>query len=55
MMLPETAEDHLHEYGTLSDFDEEEAEEKEKAVLQHRKEDAILRDGEPAWCIYWKG
>lgn len=20
-----------------------------------RKEDAAIRDGEPTWCIYWKG
>lgn len=55
MMMPETAEDHYGEYGTLSDFDEGEAEEKTKSVLRRRKEDAILRDGEPTWCIYWKG
>lgn len=55
MMLPETAEEHYEEYGTLEDFDEYEAEEKTAEVLQRRKEDAIIRDDEPTWCIYWKG
>ena len=55
MMLPETAEEHYSEYGTLEDFDEDEAEEKMEEVLQRRKEDAVIRDEEPTWCVYWKG
>ena len=23
--------------------------------LKNRKEDAIVRNGEPTWCIHWKG
>ena len=55
MMLPETAEEYYEEYGTLEGFDVDEAEDKAEEVLQRRKEDAINRDGDPVWCIYWKG
>ena len=24
-------------------------------VRKRRKEDSIMRNGEPVWCIYWKG
>ncbi|MBQ8304592.1 MAG: hypothetical protein IJX90_00015 [Blautia sp.] len=55
MRLPETAEEHLEYYGTLSDFDEYEAEEKYNEVLRRRREDAIIREDSPTWCIYWQG
>ena len=55
MMLPETAEEHYREYGTLDDFDENEAEMKMEEVLECRVEDAIIRGEEPTWCIYWQG
>ena len=54
MMLPESAEDYYLEYGTLEGFDVDEAEAKMEEVLQRREEDAIIRDEEPTWCIYWK-
>ncbi len=55
MMLPQTAEEHLQEYGTLDDFDEDEAGMEMDEVLQRRKEDAVIRGAEPTWCIYWRG
>ena len=55
MMMPETAEEHIAEYGTLDDFDEEEAEEISEKVMQRRKEDAVMRGDDPEWCIYWQG
>ena len=55
MELPASAEDHLEEYGSLEDFDDEETAEKTQEVMQRRKEDAILRSERPTWCIYWKG
>ena len=54
MILPETAENHYEEYGTLEDFDSEEAEKLANEVRRRRMEDAVIRDDEPAWCIYWK-
>ena len=54
MILPETAENHYEEYGTLEDFDSEEAEKLANEVRSRRMEDAVIRDDEPAWCIYWK-
>lgn len=55
MMLPETAEEYYEEYGTLEGFDVDEAEERMAEVLQKRKEDAVIREEEPTWCIYWQG
>jgi hypothetical protein len=55
MMMPETAEEHYAEYGTMEDFDEEEAEEISERVMQRRKEDAVMRGDDLAWCIHWKG
>lgn len=54
MELPETAEEHYEQYGTLEDFDEEEAERRFEEVMKLRKEDAESRDDEPVWCIYWQ-
>ena len=55
MMLPETAEEYYEDYGTLDGFDSVEAAEKMEEVIQMRQEDAVNRDGEPIWCIYWEG
>ncbi len=55
MMLPQTAEEHFQEYGTLDDFDEDEAGMETEEVLRRRKEDAVIRGAEPTWCIYWRG
>ena len=54
MEYPETAEEHLCVYGTLSGFDDRDAKRRYEEVVRRRKEDAALRDGEPIWCIYWK-
>ena len=27
----------------------------QKRRLKNRKEDAVVHDEEPTWCIYWKG
>ena len=54
MALPETAESYMEKYGTREGFDTDEAEKKTKAVLKLRREDAVLRGGDPDWCIYWK-
>lgn len=54
MELPETAEEHYELFGTLDDFDEEEAERRFEEVMEMRNEDAEIRDDEPVWCIYWK-
>lgn len=42
----EEREDYLDAKSSVKKFDE---------VMQRRQEDAILRNGEPTWCIYWKG
>ena len=55
MMLPETAGEHYEEYGTLEDYDEEEARERAEEVMRLRGEDAISRDCDLVWCIYWEG
>ena len=55
MMLPETAEEHYEEYGTLADFDVEMAEIEMEEALERRSEDAIMRNEDPVWCIYWEG
>lgn len=26
----------------------------EKRIRKSRRENAVIRDGEPVWCIYWK-
>ena len=55
MMMPETATEHYAAYGTLSDFDEDEAEKGKEEVMKRRSEDAAMYEGELRWCIYWKG
>ena len=46
----------LHGSETCPMFlDEEEASKMViKRVEQQRKEDAVIREGEPQWCIYWQ-
>ena len=55
MELPESEEEHLYFYGTLSDFDKKESKRKHKEIAKRRKEDAIIRDEQLTWCIYWQG
>ena len=55
MEFPESEEDHLYLYGTLSDFDKRESKRKYKEIVKRRKEDAIIRDEQPTWCVYWQG
>ncbi len=35
--------------------EENEEPEEYDRVMKRRKEDAIVRGGEPVWCIYWEG
>ena len=54
MILPETAEDHIEEFGTLEGFDVDAAKQEMDEVIRRRREDASIRDGNLDWCIYWK-
>ena len=56
MELPMTREEYVDAFGSEpDDFDPEEEAQRMEAIETRRKEDAILRDDEPTWCIYWKG
>ena len=55
MNMPETAEEHFREYGTLSDYDRIEHEKTLSKVVNLRSEDAVTDGDELIWCIYWKG
>ena len=55
MEFPESAEDHYYNFGTLSDYDGAAVRRAAKEVARKRKEDGIIRDGNPIWCIYWEG
>ena len=56
MEYPMSLEEYLEECGCVPDgYDPEEEALKMAEVTERRKEDAILKEDEPTWCIYWKG
>ena len=56
MEYPMSLEEYLEECGCEPDgYDPEEEALKMAEVTERRKEDAILKEDEPTWCIYWKG
>jgi hypothetical protein len=56
MEYPMSLEEYLEECGCAPDgYDPEEEALKMAEVTERRKEDAILKEDEPTWCIYWKG
>ena len=56
MELPIAYEERINgrEYDPDA-YDPKKEEEKLAGTGVSRREDAIIRDNEPTWCIYWKG
>ena len=55
MALPMLAQEHLDIYGTLADFNVRGVMTETREVQKRRSRDAIVKDGQPVWCIYWHG